>query len=117
MPSAKPCLGYPSRTDAVLALRANGLTTSAIAARIGIESTTVTALEASARRRSASRTHAPRPPQRPDAIPIDSQTLRALRPHAARRQISVPQLVRRLLDLMVDDSLVDALLDDDGGRA
>ena len=36
MSSAKPCLGYPSRTDAVLALRDLGQSDREIARRIGI---------------------------------------------------------------------------------
>ena len=37
MGAAKPCLGYPSRTAAVIGLRAKGLTTAQIADAIGIE--------------------------------------------------------------------------------
>lgn len=44
MGGAIPCLGYPSRTAAVLALRGQGLSTREIAVRIGIEVKTVAAL-------------------------------------------------------------------------
>lgn len=44
MGAPKPCLGYPSRTAAVAALQAEGLSNAAIAAKIGIASSTVTAL-------------------------------------------------------------------------
>lgn len=50
MGAPKPTLGYPSRTDAVHAMRAQGLDARAIGDRIGIPPETVTALEASASR-------------------------------------------------------------------
>ena len=50
MSGAKETLGYPSRTDAVLALAAQGLDRRAIAARIGIAPSTVAALVSSAQR-------------------------------------------------------------------
>lgn len=110
-----PCLGYPTRTDAVIALRANGLTTHAIADRIGIEPKTVTALEASAARRGGD--YKPHPRREfANAVPVDPQTLVTLRPHAARRGISVNLLIQQLLMILADDDLVDALLDDDGDR-
>lgn len=110
-----PCLGYPTRTDAVIALRQHGLSTREIARRVGIEPKTVTALEASAARRGVG--YAPRARQEyRNAVPIDPDTLAALRPHAARRRITVNLLVQQLLMILADDDLVDALLDDDEGR-
>ncbi|MBO9380295.1 hypothetical protein GG804_26370 [Sphingomonas histidinilytica] len=50
MSSPKPCLGYPSRTDAIMAFRAQGRSTRDIADAIGITKSTVAALEASKRR-------------------------------------------------------------------
>lgn len=50
MGAPKPCLGYPSRTAAALALQAGGLSNAAIAAMIGIGSSTVTALTGRAER-------------------------------------------------------------------
>lgn len=108
--SAKPTLGYASRTDAVIALRRQSLSTNEIAARLGIEHKTVTALEHSAgrpRRR-------PRPAEemgRTILFPID--ILDALRPHAARRGMHVNQLARRIVEQVVDDGIVDAVMDDE----
>ncbi|MDX9862181.1 MAG: hypothetical protein RBS99_14825, partial [Rhodospirillales bacterium] len=48
MGAPKPCLGYPSRTAAVLALRGQGLDDVEIAQRIGIRRETVGALACSA---------------------------------------------------------------------
>jgi len=118
MGAAIPCLGYPSRTSAVLALRGQGLSTREIARRIGIAEKTVSALEGSASRtdrgagqglgRSTLKQH---------TVCIDNDVLQTLRPHAERRDVSVNQLVRDLLRILADDSLVDALLDDDDARA
>jgi hypothetical protein len=112
MAGPKSCLGYPTRTDAILALRGQGLATRDIARRIGIEPKTVTALEASAARRGGN--HRPRGRQEyRNVVPVDPETLAALRPHAVRRHISVDLLIQQLLMILVDDDLVDALLDDD----
>lgn len=48
--SGKETLGYPTRTDAVIALAAQGLDNRAIGAAIGISPSTVAALTASAAR-------------------------------------------------------------------
>lgn len=108
------CLGYSTRTDAVIAMRGEGLSTREIARRIGIEPKTVTALEASRARRGTVRVSRARPEYR-NSVPVDPDTLAALRPHAARRRISVDLLIQQLLMIVADDRLVDALLDDDGG--
>lgn len=49
MGGPKPCLGYPSRTAAIVALRAEGKSTHEIAAAVGVSRSTVTALEADRR--------------------------------------------------------------------
>ena len=104
-------LGHPTRTAAVAALRQQGLSTSAIARRIGIEPKTVTALEASASRRTRTQRREPELPSW-NTVAIDHDVLRALRPHAARRNVTVTALARQLLATLADDDLVDALLDD-----
>ena len=109
MGARKPCLGYQSRTDAVVALRATGLTTRQIAAKIGIAENTVTALEHSAGRQ----TRAPRPAEqlgRTVLFPRD--ILDRLGPHAARRGIHPNSLARMIVETVVDDGLIDSVLDD-----
>lgn len=110
MGTAKPTLGYASRTEAVLALRASGLTTRQISDRIGIADATVTALEHSAGR---SHKRAARPAE------IDGRTvlfpravLDRLGPHAAKRGIHPNSLARLLVETAVDDGLIDSILDD-----
>ncbi len=105
-----PTLGYPSRTEAVMGLRDQGLNTRQIADRIGINVTTVSALECSATR-SAERQRRPSEAYgRTVVFPVD--VLHVLRPHAARRGITVNQLARDIVSAVVDDDLVTAVLDD-----
>lgn len=108
MGAAKPCLGYPSRTAAVHGLRAQGLTTRAIAAAIGIPDNTVLALECGDRR-----IRAIRPTEemgRAVLFPVD--VLAALGPHAARRGIHPNSLARLIVETAVDENMIDAILDD-----
>jgi hypothetical protein len=110
MGAPKPSLGYASRTDAVAALRADGLSTAAIAARIGIEPKTVAALESSAAQRRASPAKSGEQIGRPVIVPYWDYA--ALRPHAARRATTVDQLIRDLIEIVARDDMVDAVLDD-----
>lgn len=108
MPRAKPTLGFASRTDAVIGLRRQGLTTRAIAEKIGIRESTVSALEHSARKGRPGRPSEEH--GRTVLFPID--VLNSLSPHAARRNIHVNSLVRRLIECIVDDNIVDAVMGD-----
>ena len=109
MGAPKPCLGYPSRTAAVIGLRAQQLTTRQIARASGIEETTVVALECGSSRPRRE----PRPSEqmgRTVVIPVD--VLDALGPHAAKRCISVNQLAREIIATVVDEGMIDAVMDD-----
>lgn len=103
-----PTLGYPSRTAAVLDLRAKGLSTAEIARRIGIDSAVVSALELTTRRWRGRQTR----PAESRAIVFPAEVLDRARPHAARRGISANELVRRLVVHAIDEDMVDAVLDD-----
>jgi hypothetical protein len=46
------------------------------------------------------------------AVEIDRDLIRALRPEAASRAISVQRLIREILETIVTERLVDAVLDD-----
>ena len=112
MSAKKPVLGWPSHTDAVVGLRAMGLSTRAIADRLGLKRASVTAFEHSAGRRR------PRPAEavgRTVLFPLE--ILAALGPHAARRGMHPNSLARAIVAAVVDDGLIDAVLDDgaDGG--
>ncbi len=101
MSAAKPCLGYPSRTAAALALKQRGYSLNEIAAKIGISPQTVGALLSSAKRRKDEQ-----------QISIQTDTLTALLKHASRRKIPVHELARQLIETAVEDDLVDAIMDD-----
>jgi hypothetical protein len=105
-------LGYPSRTDAVLALRDLGQSDREIARRIGIEPKTVTALAISADRKRRDRTHgrSERIAGNGIVLPLDVQ--QRLRSAAARRRVSVHRLAIMIVEAVADSDLVDAVLDD-----
>lgn len=108
--TAKPCFGYRSRTEAVLAFRKAGLSTRQIADKLDIGENTVTALEHSAMR---STKRAARPAeQHGRTILFPRDVLDALGPHAARRGIHPNSLARRIVETVVEQGLVDAVLDD-----
>ena len=107
MPRAKPTLGYPSRTAAVLAMRGEGMTMAAIAERIGISVQTVSALEHSAHWRRGTSGQ-----QRTVVFPVEVLD-QLIRP-AADRGIGANELARRIVEAVVDDGLIDAVLDDGG---
>lgn len=102
-------LGFATRTGAVHALREAGFSTQMIAEHLGIKPNNVTALEASAARsrpRTASHVISSH------AMTLTTDVLRALRPHAARRGMHVTQLARLIVETVVDEGIVDAVLDD-----
>lgn len=111
MGAAKPTLGYSSRTDAVLALRATGISTRQIAEKIGIPENTVTALEHSAGR---ARLRPKRPAEENGrTILFPRIILDRLGPHAARRGIHPNSLARMIVEIAVDEGLIDSILDDE----
>lgn len=99
---AKPTLGYPTRTAAVMALYEQGLRTSQVAERIGISDATVAALAHSARR--ASKAH---------RLSIPAGLYSRLQAAAHARGVRAEDLAHRLLSCALADDLVDAILDDD----
>jgi transcriptional regulator len=108
---AKSTLGYSSRTEAVLALRSQGLETKQIAQRIGIPPGTVTALEASALR-SAARKERPASEQgRAMLVPLD--VLNSMRRAAFKRGLTPNELAGLIVSTVVDNKLIDAVLDDE----
>ena len=109
---AHVALGFPTRTAAVLALRAQGVSDRAIAARLDIEVKTVSALAISAARTKRHSGGEPRPTQ--PGLHVPSDILSALRPHAVKRGISVSRLALAIIETAVLQDLVDAVLDDDG---
>ena len=105
MGKAKPCLGYPSRTAAALALQAEGKNYREIANIIGISLSAASALLSGAKNKRPS-------VDTQKTVCVDNDVLEALRPAAIRRGISVNKLCRDLLACIADDDLAGAILDD-----
>lgn len=108
MSNAKPILGYPTRSAAAVGLRAAGCSTAEIAAQLGVKHATVTALEHSAGRRRQ---------QRPAeamgrTVLFAVDVLAALGPHAAKRNMHPNDLARLIVETVVDEGMIDAVLDD-----
>lgn len=103
MPRRKPTLGYPSLTDAVVALRAEGLTQAQVAARIGIRPANVSALECQARR---CRDRSER------IVAFRAVLLDRLLPHARQRGISTHEMARQIVETVIEADIVDAVMDD-----
>lgn len=107
MAKRKPMLGYANKTEAVLALNAEGLTNEQIAERFGepFRARDISEILRWSGRRNAwcidiRKTH------------VSSATFHALRPHAIERSLSVKELISRIIDQVAKDNLVDAILDD-----
>ena len=115
MGAPKPCLGFSSRTEAVIALRKRGLTTDAIAAQIGITTHQVISLEASARRHDRNADQAAKLSD--SALLLPPRLIHALTPHADRRGISPAMLAFRIVETVIAEKMVDAVLDDLSERA
>ena len=110
MAGAIPTLGYPSRTEAVLALRRQGLSITDIAGRIGIPAQHAGALLSSAKRTARYRVKV----DRVDLITsaVSRGMIERLKPHAELRRCDVGRLIERILETVVEQDLVDAVLDD-----
>lgn len=106
-----PCAGFRSRTEAVVQLGRLGLTDAQIAEKLGISPNNVAALRASSKRRM-------RPAERDGkTVVVPRETLTLLEAPASARAITPNELVRRLLDIIAEESLSDAILDDGGDDA
>lgn len=105
-------LGYKNRTEAAIALRSQGLRASEIGRMLGITPNAVTGLISSRERHRVrgGETPASRLPTGAIILPIDVRI--ALRPAAAKRGVSVEQLILDLAATIAEDDLTDAILDD-----
>lgn len=98
---AIPTLGYPSRTEAILALTSQGLSDRQIAERLGMTKGGVSGLKSKWR---TVRKNLP--------IKIPAYVRADLVREADRRGVSVDNLVGSLLRVVCSDRLFAALLDD-----
>lgn len=121
--NAQPCLGYPSRSAAAWALRQQGLGLQVIADRVGCKAGSVHNLiraEEARRRRQAGYVKQPFPALTPGgfshSVRLSNISYGCLCDHAERRGMKVIALVRAILDAVIKDDLVDAVLDDGAAR-
>lgn len=100
MSRAIPVLGYPSKSEAVVALRGLGWTENQIAAKLNIKPSTVTSLEVRHRQRAAKR-------KQTLEVNVHHDLIR----EAARRRLTTDELIERILKNVVQDKLFTAILD------
>lgn len=110
MAAAIPTAGFATRTEAVLAMRASGHTTRQIAAALGIEPKTVSALECSAVR--AAKRSGPRVTMGRGVL-LPMEVLNRMRRPAAKRGVEPHELAVRIIRAVVLEGMIDAVLDDD----
>jgi transcriptional regulator len=100
----KPTLGYPSRTAAIFALKAQGKTEKQIAAELGMAEGSISSMIWKHRRRRAFIENAV-------PLTIDGNLRADLEREARKRGVYVPTLINQLLRAIVVDKLVSAVLD------
>lgn len=98
---ARPVLGYPSMSAAIVGLREQGWTHAQLATALDIPLPQLKMLEKQAEKAK----------RRADLI---AELRPRLAPHAIARGVSVDELSLRLLRTITIDGLVDAVLDDQG---
>ena len=112
MGRAKPCLGHPSRVLAVSSLSGEGFTAAEIADRINAETPEdpITVAQVS-RLRSVTRRQDRKAPA---MFCLDARTYELLAREAAARCCAADDLARRLIETVLTENLIDAVLDDGG---
>lgn len=112
MARAKPCMGHPTRTQAALALAVQGLSTPEIARLISADApgdpvtvAKVSRLLCAARKRA---------PVSPITLRLGGASYDQLAQEAARRGSRADHLARRLIETVLADNLINAILDDGG---
>lgn len=107
MGAPKPALGFASRTEAIKAMRGQGLSPHQMADRLDIPVKDVAALEFSAKRTGL---HPELRNRQDHVVPLHIR--QQLRPHALKRGVSVDRLIGDLVAVIAESSLIDAVLDD-----
>ncbi len=107
MMAAEDFLGHATRTRAIMALRAQGMSSAQIAERF------VSAGFPMTRRRVTALIHACiNSRARRKTVSISKETMIGLQAAAATRGIGVSDLAERLLSVIIRDAMIDAVLDD-----
>ncbi|WP_297773073.1 helix-turn-helix domain-containing protein [uncultured Roseovarius sp.] len=104
----------------VIPLAREGVPASDIARRLGVTPNRIHAVLARLRRQGAEfppvRLGAPCRKQGARLTRLNSDLREGLEPHAIARGMSVKEMALRLLDIVIRDGLVDAILDDTGDQ-
>lgn len=106
-----PTLGYRSKSQAAVALRANGLAFFEIAAKLDVTPEIARKLVMSGRRTNGA-------PRRPASGPVEvctilgASTIAALKRAAEVRKEPIGAVAARVLTLAARDNIIDAILDD-----
>lgn len=116
---AKPVLGYPSRSAAAKALRDQGRSWNEVGQQIGVTAKIARTLAhgVTRKRESTIETAIGISPEAAVKALIPYHMRESFRDHAARRGVSQARLIQTILDKVIEDDLVDAVLDDMGERA
>lgn len=94
-----PTLGYPTRTAAVLALRAQGKSNQDIARAAGISTNHVAQIYSMSVRQTT-------------LVRVSRGTLERLRPLADKRRVAVEVLAQQIIETVAAENLAEAVLDD-----
>lgn len=115
MARAKPCLGHQSRLQAVSALSGEGFTTAEIADRINAETPEdpITVAQVSRLRWVGAGSRARKAPA---MFCLGPGTYELLAREASARGCAAGDLARRLIETVLTENLINAVLDD-GGEA
>lgn len=106
MVKRKPVAGYRSMTEAFLAFDAQGLTSTEIAAELGVTVNRVSTLRSGCKKLKKLK-----------LVALPPATLAGLGPHAARRGMQAVDLAARIVEVTLAEGLIDSVLDDlDGER-
>lgn len=113
----QPCMGFPSRSAAIRALRAEGLSNREIAERTGIPRSSIGALVPSTPR-DRSVEALPKPAgfklgaHGHLSISVNIEIRQMLRPFAAKRGLTLESFITDMIEKIAEDGIADAVMDD-----
>jgi predicted transcriptional regulator len=94
-------MGYPSKAEAVRVFHARGMNAIQIAKHTGISRTRVNGYLSVDRQKTAM-----------VRLTLRADTIQRLRSEAAQRGIDGPDLCRKIIEVVIADSMIDAVLDE-----
>lgn len=113
MAVARPCMGFPSRTDAVVYLASKGMTDREIARAISVQHPLDPIAHTTVSKLRHSRIKAL--PRTPLEIRLPKATAARLTALATARGQHTHRLAAQIIEIVVSDDLLNAILDDGDG--